>query len=171
MPQVAQASNKINTLIAENRNLSFQDYVANVTAFLNKNIGAAWDRPEVSFAINRLVCYTLLDPNIMKVWGVTAADLIVYQGWGSCGEAAILIEALLHGAGYETRLAHFKGIDHEWAEVKHNGTWMIVDPWYIGNFVEMQNLKNAKLEFQKASGVEVQYDNGTMVDASHDHGY
>jgi hypothetical protein len=171
MPQVAQAGNKINTLIAENRNLSFQDYVANVTAFLNKNIGAAWDKPEASLAINRLVCYTLLDPNIMKIWAVTAADLIVYQGWGSCGEAATLIEELLHGAGYETRLAHFKGIDHEWAEARYNGTWSVVDPWYIGNFVEVQNLKNAKPDFRKASGVEVQYENGTTIDASREHGY
>ena len=171
MPQVAHAGNKINTFIAENLNLSFQDYVANVTTFLNNSIRAAWDKPEASFAINRLVCYTLLDPHIMKIWGVTAADLIVYQGWGSCGEAAILIEELFHGAGYETRLAFFKGLDHEWAEVNHNGTWVIVDPWYIGNFVEAQNLKNAKPDFQKASGVEVQYENGTTVDASHDHGY
>jgi hypothetical protein len=171
MPQVAQAGNKINTFIAENRSLSLQSYVAKVTAFLNNNIGAAWDKPEASFAINRLVCYTLLDPYIMKIWGVTAADLIVYQGWGSCGEAAILIEELLHGAGYETRLAYFKGIDHEWAEAKYNGTWLIIDPWYIGNFVEAQSLKNAKPAFQKASGVEVQYENGTVVDASHEHGY
>lgn len=171
MPQVTQAGNKINTFVAENRNLSFQSYVANLTAFLNNNIRAACDKPEASFAINRLVCYTLLDPYVMRIWNVTAADLIVYQGWGSCGEAAILIEELLHGAGYETRLAHFKGIDHEWAEAKYSGTWVIVDPWYIGNFVEAQELKNAKPEFQQASGVEVQYRNGTISDSSHEHGY
>lgn len=171
MPQAAQAGGKINTFIAENRNLSFQGYVANLTAFLNNNVDAAWDKPEASLAINRLVCYTLLDPYVMKIWGVTAADLIVYQGWGSCGEAAILIEELLHGAGYETRLAQFKGKDHEWAEAKYNETWVVVDPWYIGNFVEAQNLKNAKPEFQQASGVEVQYYNGSWIDASHEHGY
>jgi len=102
---------------------------------------------------------------------VTRADLIVYQGWGSCGQAALLIGELLQYAGYETRQAFFKGIDHQWAEVKHNGTWLIIDPWYIGNFVEAQNLRNIKPVFQEASGVEVRYSNGTMVDASREHGY
>jgi hypothetical protein len=74
-------------------------------------------------------------------------------------------------AGYEVRQAFFKNIDHQWAEVKYNGTWLIVDPWYIGNFVEAQSLKNVKPEFQQASGVEVQYSNGTRIDASHEHGY
>jgi hypothetical protein len=171
MRQVLQAKEKIDMFVVENRNLSLQDYVTNVSLFLSGNVHAAWDRPEASFAINRLICSTCLDPPIMKIWGISAADLIVYQGWGSCGEAAILIEELLHSGGYDTRQAHFIGIDHEWAEVKYNETWRIVDPWYIGNLMEAQNLKNAKPDFQKASGVEVQYENGTIVDASHEHGY
>lgn len=133
MPQISQRGKKIDTFIAENESLSFPNYVLNITAFLDNNVGAAWDKPEASFTINKQICYTLLDPLIMKIWGVTAANLIVYQGWGECGEAAILIEELLHRAVYEARLAHFKGIDHEWAEAKYNGTWTIVDPWYIGN--------------------------------------
>jgi len=171
MPQVSQAGGKIDTFIRENGDMSFQDYVKNVAVFLNDNLGAAWNRSEASLMINRIVCNTIIDPHIMKTWGATSADLILYQGWGSCGEAAILIEELLHGAGYETRLAHFKGIDHEWAEVKHNGTWWIVDPWYIGKLVEAQTLRNVKHVFQNASGVEVQYSNGTVVDASLEHGY
>lgn len=171
MSLVSQADGKIQTFITENENLSFQDYVANITGFLNNNVHAAWDTPEASFAINRLICSSKLDPYIMKIYGVTAGDLVVYQGWGSCGEAAILIEELLHRAGYEARLAYFKGIDHEWAEAKYNGTWTIVDPWYIGNLVDAKSLKNAKPAFQQATGVEVQYENGTVVDASHEHGY
>jgi hypothetical protein len=103
VPQVAQARNKVDAFAAENRNLSFQDYVANVTIFLDNNVHAAWDKPEASFAINRLVCYTFLDAYILKAYGVNEADVIVYQGWGSCGEAAILIEELLHDAGYPSR--------------------------------------------------------------------
>lgn len=171
MPQVSQAGKKIDTFIAENANSSFQDYIANVSSFLNDNVGSAWNRPEAIFRIDNWISYTLLDPYIMKVWRVTRADLIVYQGWGTCGQAALLIEELLQRADYETRQAFFKGIDHQWAEVKYNGTWLIVDPWYIGNFVEAQNLRDIKPVFQEASGVEVRYSNGTMVDASREHGY
>jgi hypothetical protein len=171
MPQVSQADRKIGMFVAENKGLSFPNYVANVTSFLDNNVGDAWDRPEATFAINRLICYTCLDPYIMRIWGIKEVDLIVYQGWGSCGEAAILIEELLYRAGYETRLAYFKGIDHEWAEAKYNRTWWIVDPWYIGNLVEAKNLKDLKPAFQQATGVDVQYENGTVVDASLEHGY
>lgn len=118
-----------------------------------------------------MISGTFLDPYIMQIWGVTKSDVIVYQGWGTCEQAALLIEELLRRGGYQTRLARFVGIDHEWAEVKHNGTWLIVDPWYIGNFVEAQNLKYSRTAFQSALGVEVQYINGTWIDASHEHGY
>lgn len=171
MPQVSQAGKKIDTFITENANSSFQDYVTNLSSFLDNNVGKAYGRPEASFRIDDLISGTLLDPYIMQIWSVTRADLIIYQGWGSCGQAALLIGELLQRAGYEVRQAFFKNIDHQWAEVKYNGTWLIVDPWYIGNFVEAQNLKNVKPEFQQASGVEVQYSNGTRIDASHEHGY
>ena len=171
MPQVSLAGKKIDTFLAENANSSFQDYTSNVTLFLNDNVGSAWDKPEAIFRIDNRVSYTLLDPYIMKAWGVTRADLIVYQGWGTCGQAALLIGELFQRAGYETRQAFFKGIDHQWAEIKHNGTWWIVDPWYIGNLVQPQNLRNLKPAFQKATGVKVQYTNGTSVDASLEHGY
>ena len=171
MPQVSQAGEKIDTFVLENANLCLQNYVTNVSSFLNDNVRNAYNKPEASFKIDNWICCTLLDPYIMKLWGVTRAELIVYQGWGSCGQAAILIEELLHDAGYETRQAYFNNIDHKWAEVKNNGKWLIVDPWYIGDLVEIQNLKNIRPEFKQASGVEVQYRNGTIVDASHEHGY
>jgi hypothetical protein len=171
IPQVSQAGKKIDIFIAENANSSFQDYVTNVSSFLNDNLGAAYDKPEASFRIDNFISCTLLDPYIMQIWGVTRTDLIVYQRWGTCEQSALLIGELLQRAGYETRQAFFKNIDHQWAEVKYNGTWLIVDPWYIGNFVEAQNLKNVKPEFQQASGVGVQYSNGTRIDASYEHGY
>jgi hypothetical protein len=78
----------------------------------------------------------------------------------------------MHDSGYETRLAHFIGIDHEWVEVKNGTSWLIVDPWYIGNLVDIQTLRNTKHDFQKATGVEVQYYNSSAwVDASKEHGY
>jgi hypothetical protein len=171
MPQVSQADKKIDVFVNENKGLSFQNYVADITVFLNDNVRQAYGKPEASFEINRPICSALLDSYIMKIYGVTAADLIVYQGWGSCEESAILIEELLHQAGYETRLAYFIGIDHEWAEVKYNGTWWIVDPWEIGNLVAAINLRNMRPAFQQATGVEVQYENGTLANASQEHGY
>lgn len=171
MPRVLQAGKKIDIFVAENANSNFEDYVTNVSSFLNNNVRSAWNKPEASLRIDNWISCTLLDIHIMKVWGVTRADLIVYQGWGTCGQAALLIGELLQRAGYETRQAFFKGIDHQWAEVKYNGTWWIIDPWYIGNFVETQNLRNIEPAFQKASGVEVQYSNETRVDASREHGY
>ena len=171
MPKVSQAGRKIDTFVAENANLGLEDYVTDVTSFLNDNVRNAYNKPEASFKIDNQISGTLLDPFIMRIWGVTRADLIVYQGWGACGQAAILIEELLYDAGYETRQAHFKNIDHQWAEVYSNGTWVIVDPWYIGNLVEIRDLKNIRPAFQQASGVEVQYRNGTVIDASAEHGY
>lgn len=171
MPQVSQAGEEIDRFITENSNLDLQDYVTNVSFFLNENIDNAYLKPEAFFKIDIQISDALLDSYIMKIWGVTRVDLIVYQGWGSCEQAAILIEELLHGVGYETRQAWFKDINHQWAEVKNNGKWFVVDPWYIGNLVEIQNLKNAKPAFQQALGVEVQYRNGTIVDASPEHGY
>jgi hypothetical protein len=82
-----------------------------------------------------------------------------------------LIEELLARAEYETRQASFKNIDHAWAEVKYNGTWLIIDPWYIGILKEAQNLKNLRPDFQNATGVIVQYPDGTTNDASKEHGY
>jgi hypothetical protein len=171
MPQVSRARQKIDVFVAVNANRSFQDYVNNVSSFLNDNVQSAYNRPEGLFRIDNKISGTLLDPYIMKGFGVTRADLIVYQGWGTCGQAAILIEELLHDAGYQTREAYFKNIDHQWAEVNYNGKWLIIDPWYIGNLVDIQNLKDLKPEFKQATGVEVQYNNGTIFDASHEHGY
>lgn len=171
MPQVLQVDQKIDMFVAKNANSSFDDYITNVASFLNNNVNSTWNKPEASFEIDNWVSISLLDPYIMRFWGVTRADLIVYQRWGGCGQAAILIEDLLQRAGYETRQAVFKGIDHQWAEVNYNGTWWIVDPWYIGNFVDIQNLRSSKPAFQEALGVEVQYNNGTRIDASSEHGY
>jgi len=171
MRQVSYAGQKIDTFIAENKNLDFHDYVTSVSSFLDNTVQKAYKKPEALFRIDNCLYFTSVGAYIMQCMGIDRAEIIVYQGWGTCEQAAILIEELLHGAGYETRQAFFKGIDHQWAEVKHNGTWLIIDPWYIGNFVEVHNLKNIRPEFQNATGVIVQYKNGTLIDASQEHGY
>lgn len=109
MPQVSQADKKIDTFITENANSSFQDYVTNLSSFLDNNVGKAYGRPEASFRIDDLISGTLLDPYIMQIWSVTRADLIIYQGWGACGQAALLIEELLQRVFlyYFGRFCHF----------------------------------------------------------------
>jgi Transglutaminase-like superfamily len=171
MLQVSQARTRIDNFVAASRNDNFEVYIANVSSFLNANVNNAYNKPEGAFKIDQEIATALLDSNLMKIFEIDRADIIVFQGWGSCGQAAILIEELLRKAGYEARDAYFKNIDHEWAEVYHNGTWLIVDPWYIGNLVDIKDLKNLNADFQKASGVEVRYINGTVIDASPEHGY
>jgi hypothetical protein len=80
MPQVSHAGKKIDAFMDENANLSFQDYVTSVSSFLSDDVGAAYGKPEASFRIDNWISRTLLDPYIMQIWGVTRADLIVYQG-------------------------------------------------------------------------------------------
>jgi len=171
MLQASENGKLIDDFVAENANLGFQEYVNNISPFLNNNVKNAYQKPEAIFKIDILISRTLLDPYIMQIWGVTKSDVIVYQGWGTCEQAALLIEELLRRDGYQTRLARFIDIDHEWAEVEYKGTWLIIDPWYIGNFIEARNLKYSRTAFQSALGVKVQYINGTWIDASYEHGY
>ena len=148
------------------------DYVQNLTVFLNNNLNSSYNRLEALFEIDLTLSYTLLDPALMDVWNVSRADVILFQGWGSCGQAAILLSQVMHESGYESRVARFKGIDHQWAEVRNEINWLIVDPWYIGNLIGIQFLRDAKPVFQQASGVEVNYfDSAGWVDTSKDHGY
>ncbi|MEM3766497.1 MAG: transglutaminase domain-containing protein [Candidatus Bathyarchaeia archaeon] len=169
--RVSDASQKIEAFITQNKNLDFYEYVEAVSSFLNRNVKNAYRKPEAIFRIDNDIYSSLLGAYLTQQLGLTRASIIVYQGWGTCGQAAILIEELLARAGYETRQAHFKNIDHAWAEAKYNGTWLIIDPWYIGNLIEIQNLKTLRQEFQNATGVIVQYRNGTTTDASQEHGY
>jgi low affinity Fe/Cu permease len=169
--RILEAHQKIETFVIQNNKLEFHEYVTAVCSFLDSNVKNAYKKPEAHFKIDEYIYSISLGKYVTQQLGFTRADIIVYQGWGTCGQAAILIEELLARAGYETRQAWFKNIDHAWAEVKYNGTWLIIDPWYIGVLKEAQNLKNLRPEFQNATGVIVQYLDGTTNDASQEHGY
>jgi hypothetical protein len=170
--RISEAHQKIETFVIQNNELEFHEYVTAVCSFLDSNVKNAYKKPEALFKIDESIYSPIsLGKYVTQQLGFTRADIIVYQGWGTCGQAAILIEELLARAGYETRQANFKNIDHAWAEVKYNGTWLIIDPWYIGILKEAQNLKNLRPEFQNATGVIVQYPDGTTYDASQEHGY
>jgi hypothetical protein len=167
-----QSGKKIDTFVAENSNESLQEYALNLTSFLNSNLKSCYNKPESLFKIDERLSDSLLDPWIMNIVGVNRADVILYQGWGACGQAAILLQQVMHDSGYETRLARFIGVDHEWAEVKNGTGWLIIDPWYIGNLVDIKTLRTVNPNFQKATGVEIQYYNqSTWQDDSKDHGY
>jgi hypothetical protein len=50
---------------------------------------------------------------------------------GTCGEFAMGLARLLRDSlGCETRMVTFKALDHEFPEVKANGTWYVFDPTY-----------------------------------------
>jgi hypothetical protein len=172
MSNARQAGSSVDAFVVNNQNKSLADYVTNLTDFLNNNLNSSYNRTEALFEIDGQLSHSLLDSLIMQSWNVTNADVILFQGWGSCGQAAILLAQVMHDSGYESRIAHFKGVDHEWAEVNNGTNWVIVDPWYIGNLVDIQELKSCKPAFEQATGVEIQtFDNPSWVDASKEHGY
>ena len=168
---INQDIKKTNEFTEKNSNLPLQEYTLKIASFLNQNINASYNKAESSFEIDNRIYLNLIDPHIMIFFEITRADIIIFQRWGACEQAAILIEELLHKAGYETRQGHFIDWDHAWAEVKNGSKWLIVDPWYIGNLVEIDNLKELKPEFKNPTSVEVRYRNGTIIDLGKDYGY
>ncbi len=172
MSEVRERGKKIDVFVAHNSAENLPLYVQNLTDFLNQNLNNSYNRKEATFEIDSKLSQTLIDPFIMNLWSVTTADIILYQHWGSCGQAAILLSQVMHESGLETRIAHFKGIDHAWAEVNNGTNWLIIDPWYIGNMIDISTLRNVKPEFDEATAVEVQsFSNTEWVDASKEHGY
>jgi hypothetical protein len=109
---VSQQGSKIDAFVAQNANESLQDYTGNLTIFLNTNLKSCYNKPEWLYKIDEQVSTNFFDSWIMNVCSVNRAEVILYQGWGACGQAAILLQQVMHDSGYETRLAHFKGVDH-----------------------------------------------------------
>jgi hypothetical protein len=172
MYQIKESHKKMDSFSASNSNQNLTVYEQNLTVFLQENLKSSYNKPEYLFEIDSQLSRSLIDSLTMDAWNVSNADVILFQGWGSCGQVAILLAQVMHNSGYESRIAHFKGVDHEWAEVNNGTNWLIVDPWYIGNLVEIHSLRNAKAAFQHATGVEVQtFDNVNWIDASKEHGY
>ncbi|RLF51031.1 MAG: hypothetical protein DRN24_05600, partial [Thermoplasmata archaeon] len=56
---------------------------------------------------------------------------------GACGEHAALFTAMATQAGLEARTIVCDEVDHAWAEVKINGTWLIMEP---ANVVHNRNM-------------------------------
>ena len=168
-----QQVDEIDDFITENAGVDLPSFVENIDAFYRQNIKISYNNMGALLEIDNYVWNGIIDYQFMKIMGITRADLIVYQGWGSCGQIAIVIEELLHKFGSESRRAKFIGIDHEWAEVNYNGKWQIVDPGYITQEQTLMDIGDlgSDLRFSGASGVTVRFRNGTIFDMSVNYGY
>lgn len=156
-------------------NASVEYVVQKVTDFVNREIKNSYRRFESVFEIDNFPL-SPLDYYILNLFGFKRAHIIVFQGWGSCGQYAIVTEYMLRNLGFDSRRAKFIDRDHEWAEVYVNETWFIVDPWFIAHSFNGSILTPAQLlataeEFKTNKGVIVMYPNGTEIDASLEHGY
>ncbi len=145
--------------------------VALAVDYVNASLHNSYLKPESILELNERLGY--LDICIAAALGLHDAHIILYQGWGSCGHYAILTSYILGETGYPVRIARFKDRDHAWAEVQINGTWYIVDPWYIGKYYANSLLVPAYKLAEKfhSSGVIVECPNGTRADANAEHGY
>lgn len=69
----------------------------------------------------------------MGVFGFNRAHVILWQGWGSCGQYATATTYILSRLGYTLRVARFLDTGRSWAEVFVNSTR------YIGIVYEHQH--------------------------------
>ena len=175
------AGSKIDTAIIDARSLlkshnaSIEHAVQRVTNFVDREVKNSYRRPfESMFEIDNLL--GPLNYYILNLFGFERAHVVVFQGWGSCGQYAIVTEYMLRNLGFDTRRARFIDRDHAWAEIRINGTWFIVDSWFIAHSFNNSILVPAQLlatveKFKADKGVLVTYPNGTITDASPEHGY
>ena len=150
-----------------------------VTEYIDSRLGWSWNNPMSALEIDNMLSPT--DYWFLGILGFTRAHVILWQEWGSCGEHAIATAYLLHRLGYTVRTAYFGHIDHTWAEVYVNGTWYIIDPWYIGNVYKELNNGNKYLvpentlsSLKNFSGSHIilcNYFNGTRTNCTIEHGY
>jgi hypothetical protein len=59
---------------------------------------------------------------------------ITYFHSGACGELAELFNYLVNKSYIESRIVQTRGEDHEWVEVKINGSWKYFDPTLVEIF-------------------------------------
>ena len=167
----------ISTQSACNSNITCT--IERIIQYIDSRLGWSWSNPMSALEIDNML--SPIDYWFLGMLGFTQAHVILWQGWGSCGEHAVVTAYLLHRLGYTVRVAHFNDIDHTWAEVYVNGSWYIVDPWYIGGVYEKQYQGNKYLvpievlaslkDFSGDHKVLCGYLNGTEVDCTSEYGY
>ncbi|QOR94535.1 transglutaminase domain-containing protein [Thermosphaera chiliense] len=157
----------------------FECLVRKVVDYVDARLNSSWNNPMAVLEIDNTL--SSFDYSFLSVLGFTRAHVILWQGWGSCGQYAITVAYLMNRLGYTARISRFLDIDHMWAEVFANGTWYIVDPWYIGIVYENQHHGNrhlvpanilASLEnFTGYHQVSCEYFNETITNCTSEHGY
>jgi len=150
-----------------------------ITHYIDSRLNWSWNNPMSALEIDNML--SPIDYWLLGRLGFTQAHVILWQGWGSCGEHSIVTAYLLHRLGYTVRVARFNNIDHTWAEVYVNGSWYIVDPWYIGIIYEEQYQGNQHLvpinvlaslkDFLGNHRVLCEYLHGVEMDCTSEHGY
>ena len=173
---LTQPKKEATSFISEIGSLPLEEAVYRIRGFIDRRVKPSYRQPEAALELdNSLRGLFVIDYYLVYLAGFDEAHVILYQGFGSCGQYAILMRYFLSMLGYETRLARFKGRDHEWAEAEVNGSWYIVDPWYIelcsGKRLTPIGELGSLEEFKNAQGVIVYYLNGTEIDAGYEHGY
>jgi len=76
MQQVLKAEQKIDRFIAENKNMDFHDYIANLSYFLDNNVQKAYRKPESLFRVDNYIYSTCFGAYITQHWGVSRADIV-----------------------------------------------------------------------------------------------
>jgi hypothetical protein len=155
--------------------------VREVIQYVDSRVKWSYRAPQSALEIDNMLSFTFIDYRILGKLGFTRAHVILWQGYGSCGEHAIVTAFLLNSLGYDVRVVRFSDIDHQWAEVYLNNTWYIVDPWYIGHVYEREFHGNKYLvpagilasldNFSGNHVVTCVYINGTRIDCTREHGY
>ncbi|MFZ7137762.1 MAG: hypothetical protein ACOWW1_05030 [archaeon] len=161
------STSKRDEFVNQNQGEDLETLVDTIHAFLKSNLTNCYNEPEGAFKIDNYVCVSIFDSEIMKLYGLTRADIILFHGWETCGQTAVVTSQLLSDLGFDARRARWIGRDHEWAEVIYNGEWVTFDQM-LGYLKEIGDLGTRYIEL---TGVEVQYQNGTIIDMSAEHGY
>ncbi len=101
---------------------------------------------------------------------------ILTSRYGHCGEYALIFRDMANAAGIEVRRIRCLGEDHEWNEVKLNGSWVPVDATAVNlplgtgfvtfDFMERKVAGDMRTRQGNVSYVYAEYLNGTIVDVT-----
>jgi len=101
---------------------------------------------------------------------------ILTSRYGHCGEYALLFRDMANAAGIEVRRIRCLGENHEWNEVKLNGSWVPVDATAVNlplrdgfvtfDFMERKVAGDMRTRQGNVSYVYAEYLNGTIVDVT-----
>jgi hypothetical protein len=95
-------------------------------------------------------------------------DILNY-GKGRCGEFAVLYTALCIANGYDARLVDSIIGDHEWTQVKVNGTWLHVDPSLSQNDSRVFDTYMYERDWKTAPILALAFNGSTIEDVTNNY--